>query len=215
MTHRIAGPLVFMAATVCGQAAPAEMPAGLFRGSFVSWSGSMASGEFTIRTSQNADLFCYFDSHSYMERDHRRIPVASLAAGEKLEILADHKPGSSTCYARTVAVIDMAAERAASERARQAKPLPAAGRPLFFTPRGDRTLAGMVVGVTARTLTLKTTSGHTTLALRPDTSYVSDGIRSGPTDLRVNTRVFVRAGRTIDGAIEAYQVMWGEILDVQ
>jgi hypothetical protein len=30
----------------------------------------------------------------------------------------------------------------------------------------------------------------------------------------VNTHVFVRAGQSWDGFVEAYQVMWGEILDV-
>jgi hypothetical protein len=215
----VAGTFLLLAASISAQSvppsAPMEMPAGLFRGTFVRWSGSAAAGDFTVRTGQNAELFCYFDSHSYMERDHRRIAVASLAAGDHLEILADHKPGSSTCYARTVAVIDMAAEHAAAERARQAKVEPAGVRPLFFTPRGDRTIAGMIVRVSARALTLKNSSGETTLALRPDTSYLNDGVRTSPADLHVNTRVFVRAGRTIEGAIEAYQVMWGAILDVQ
>jgi hypothetical protein len=31
----------------------------------------------------------------------------------------------------------------------------------------------------------------------------------------VNTRVFVRAGRTLDGSIQAYQIMWGEIVGAQ
>jgi hypothetical protein len=33
--------------------------------------------------------------------------------------------------------------------------------------------------------------------------------------LTVNTRVFVRAGRNLEGGIEAYQVVWGEIAGVQ
>jgi hypothetical protein len=150
-----------------------------------------------------------------MERDHGRIPVSSLNAGEKVEILADHRPGSSTCYARTVAVIDAVAERVAAERARQARSPLASARTLFFTPTGDRALAGMVVRLTSRALTLRTRTGETTLTLRPDTRYLNDGVRTNLDDLRVNTHVFIRAGKSIEGVLEAYQVMWGKILDVQ
>jgi hypothetical protein len=31
----------------------------------------------------------------------------------------------------------------------------------------------------------------------------------------VNTRVFVRAGRALDGDVEAYQVMWGDVVGAQ
>ena len=230
LTHGIAAPLVWAMATILGQtapsdqttplaqgspeAAPTEMPAGLYRGSFVAWSGSPTSGNLTIRTSQSTDLFCGFDSHTYMERDHRRVSVSSLNVGEKIEILADHKPGSSTCYARTAAVIDAVSERVAAERARQAKSQLTSARTLFFTPTGDRTLSGIVIKLNSRALTLKTRQGETTLALRPDTRYLDDGVRTNPADLRVNTHVFIRAGKTIEGALEAYQIIWGEILDV-
>jgi hypothetical protein len=190
--------------------APTEMPPGLFRGAVVSWSGTAASGDLTIRSGQNASLFCYFDSHSYLERDHRRIAVSSLSPGERVEILADHKPGFNTCYARTIAVIDQATERA-MERARQTRTQPVA-RTSFFTPVGDRAFAGMVIRITNRALTLRTRAGETTLVLRPDTRYLDDGVRLDAAALHVNTRVFVRAGKTIEGVLEAYQVMWGEIL---
>src|SRR5215831_7488350 len=191
-------------------AAPAEMPPGLFRGSVVNWSGTTTAGDLSIRAGQNASLFCYFDSHSYMERDHRRIAVSSLNPGERVEILADHKPGFNTCYARTIAVIDPATERA-MERARQARTQPVA-RTSFFTPAGDRTFAGMVIRITNRALTLRTRAGETTLALRPDTRYLDDGVWLDAAALHINTHVFVRAGKTIEGVLEAYQVMWGEIL---
>jgi len=31
-------------------------------------------------------------------------------------------------------------------------------------------------------------------------------------DLKPNTRVFVRAGKNLEDQIEAYQIVWGEIL---
>ena len=115
---------------------------------------------------------------------------------------------------RTVAVIDAVAERVAAERARQAKSRPTATRPPFFTPAGDRTLSGIVTQLTSFAVTLRTRAGVTTLALRPDTRYLEDGVRADQTALRVNARVFVRAGKTIEGVLEAYQVMWGAILDI-
>src|SRR5262249_48056835 len=154
--------------------------------------------------------------HSYMEREHHRISAASIGTGEPVEVLADHKPGSRACYARIVQVINPIEERAAAERARLRKAeAPAPRSSLFFTPRGDRTLAGMVVSMTAQLLTVRTRTGEISLHLRPDTRYLDEGIRTDPAALTVNTRVFVRAGRTIEGLIEAYQVMWGKILDVE
>jgi len=196
------------------------MPSGIFRGAFQGWLGTNAAGDLTIRTDApgaSADLVCHYDSHSYVARDRHRIAVSSLKTGETLEVLADRRLGSSACYARMVQVIDLQAERLAAERARHshepgAHEQSAGLRSVFFTPRGDRTLAGVVVRLTSRLLTLKTNGGETTLALRPDTRYVGDGMRAEPADLRVNTHVFVRAGKTIEGGIEAYQVMWGEIL---
>lgn len=189
--------------------AQTEMPAGIFRGAMMTWQGSAAASDLTIRDAQGTDLVCHLDAHSYVEREHRRIGFGSLTQGERLEILADHKPGSRACYARTVQVIDPAAERA-----RLARKAVSPVRSLIFTPTGDRTLAGMVLRLTSRVLTLRTRNGDTTLTLRPDTRYWDDGVRTDSAALRVNTRVFVRAGRTIEGIVEAYQVMWGQILDV-
>jgi hypothetical protein len=61
-------------------------------------------------------------------------------------------------------------------------------------------------------LTLKTRAGDYTLLRRADTLYIAQGMHADPLSLRVNMRVFVRAGRNLEGAIEAYQVVWGEIL---
>ena len=192
-----------------------EMPSGIFRGALLGWQGTSAAGDLTIRNDApgaTTDLVCHYDSHSYVARDRHRIAVSSLKVGEPVEILADRRLGSISCYARMVQVINLEAERLAAERARHPHEQNSGLRSVFFTPSGDRTLAGMVVRLTSRLLILKTNSGETTLALRPDTRYLDDGVRADLADLRVNTHVFVRAGKTIEGVVEAYQVMWGEIL---
>jgi hypothetical protein len=61
-------------------------------------------------------------------------------------------------------------------------------------------------------LTLRTRRGEQHLLLRQDTRYLGDGARVDLKSLQVNTRVFVRAGRNLDQEIEAYQVIWGSIV---
>jgi hypothetical protein len=50
------------------------------------------------------------------------------------------------------------------------------------------------------------------LLLRADTRYSGDGVRVEAPEPLLNKHVFVRAGRNMYGALEAYQIVWGEIL---
>jgi hypothetical protein len=75
------------------------------------------------------------------------------------------------------------------------------------------TFSGMVVRLSPEMMVLRTRSEpRQTIQLRPDTRYVSDGVRADAADLKVNTHVFVRCGRNLDDEIEAYQVIWGGIV---
>ncbi|HEX5432079.1 MAG TPA: hypothetical protein VFW83_08945 [Bryobacteraceae bacterium] len=207
---RFAWILVF-SAPVLLLSAPAEkeMPPGIFRGAFVSWKGTPAAGQFTIRTAADALLSCHYDSLSYVGRNHERAGVAKLEPGDPLEVLADRKIGSRQCYARIVQVINpqIAREPATAKRSPRIAALP-------FAPRWDRTFAGIVIRHDGKALTIRTRTGDETMALRPDTRYLSGGLRIGPAALSINTHVFVRAGKDIYGKLEAYQVMWGDILKV-
>jgi hypothetical protein len=186
-------------------AAQTEMPVGFFRGIFAGSEGSASAGDLSVRRADNEVYVCHYDAHSYIERDHRHTTVPSLKPGEPLEVLADHKPGSSTCYARIVQVVDPEPERL---RART-RPV---SNVLGFTPKGDRAYAGLVLQVDQRSVTLRTRAGDQVLHLRPDTRYLNAGQRMDASGMTVNTRVFVRAGRDIYGNLEAYQVMWGAML---
>jgi hypothetical protein len=188
------------------------MPVGIVRGSVVSWNGSVRAGAFTIRNPQNTVYGCSFDSHTYFERDHHSIAVSKLETGDPVEVIADRKLGSSICYARIVQVIDVQAQQlAARRRPGTAKPERELYAPLFA--RGNITFGGLVLRNDPQSLTLKTRAGETTLLLRSDTRYISDGLRTDPAALPVNTRVFIRCGRDIEGHLEAFQVIWGEILN--
>ncbi len=188
-----------------------QAPIGIVRGDLVKWEASAGSGELDFKTIEGRLYQCSFDAKTYFERDNQRVAPGVMAAGDRVEIVSDHKAGSEICYARTVHVSDAVAVRTGP-----------GGRPRLrheqsptesFAPRGDMTFAGRVVRVDHDVLTLRTRAdGDKLILLRQDTRYIGDGQRVEPAGLKRNTRVFVRAGRNLDNDIEAYQVVWGEIV---
>jgi len=196
--------MIAIAALTAPLCAPADMPKGLFRGQMVSWEGSTAKGVLLARNTAGIVEGCGYDSLSILELSRQRITVAKLEAGDPLEIITDHKPGSYDCYIRLLQVIPPGPPPG------RVKPV-AATRPVLDWPRGDRTVSGVIVRRDARTITLRTRDGEQTLLLRKDTRYLGDGAQQDAAAALVNTRVFVRAGRDLEGGVEAYQVMWGEI----
>ncbi len=198
---------IFGAACACAQP-PA--PAGVLRGDFLAWSGTAAAGEITLRTVPEMRVFqCAFNSLTWVERDGARATIARIDPGERMELVADRIPGRTGCYARMVRVIDVV--HAAYVRSRLQHHVKLAGYP----PRGDFTFAGVVERIDDDTLVLKTADRqHETLLLRSDTRYMGNGLLENASAVHRHMRVFVRAGRTNNGAMEAYQVMWGQILKV-
>jgi hypothetical protein len=196
------------AGIVLGQIAA---PIGIVRGELVGWSGTVSRGDMQVRGSDGNVVTCGFDGKTYFEKDSQRIAPAAMAGGDRIEMVADRTPGATACYARTVHVIDPTVLRRAPNpriRFREA-PNPTEK----FAPRGDLTFAGVVVRVNPDSLVLKTRAeGEKILLLRADTRYFGEGLRVEPGALQVRTRVFVRGGRNLDGDVEAYQIVWGEIL---
>jgi hypothetical protein len=202
--------LALAIAATAALSAQNRMPVGIVRGDVVAWQGNSTAGELQIKNPDNVVYDCQYDVRTYFERDLHRISVAGLRAGDPVEVVADRKPGTSVCYARTVHVVDAHfLQPAPGQRLRlRSAPSPTEA----WAPRGDMSISGMVVQRAKYTLTLKTRTGTETLLLRPDTRYVGAGLRVAAESLEINQRVFVRAGRNLDGDVEAYQVMWGEIL---
>ena len=196
---------VIAAAALCAQE---NAPPGLLRGDFLSWTGTARNGQFLFETGVNRIYSCSFDDKTYMEREGRRIEIAQK--GEHLEIVSDRRPDSLVCYARLVHVLD-------PQRAYFApgvRPHPKTSRLIEpFGPRGTLTLSGLVMSIKANILTLKSRAGeYATIHLRPDTRYSTGGQTAEAANLRNNTLVFVRCGRTVEDEVEAYHVIWGEIL---
>lgn len=187
-----------------------QAPSGLVRGVLEGWAGTPASGELQIRSAAGALWLCAYNDKTYMEREQLRIAASSLKPGESVEMVTDRSGGP--CYARTVHVrmVSPPLPPAASLRARM-RVSRAASESIF--PRGNLTLTGIVLRLSETSLLLRTRSeGQKTVLVRHDTGFTAGGRMVDISELAVNTRVSVRAGRNLEGDIEAYQVIWGEIL---
>ena len=187
-------------------AAPADMPKGLFHGQMVSWEGSRTKGVLLAPaappvSSKAADttLSAFCSSPASASRS----PSSKRAI--RIEIITDHKPGSRDCYIRMLEVVPPAPPPS------RVKPV-AAPRPTFDLPRGDRTISGVIIRRDAR-------SHHTPHARGRADGAASQGYslprRRRPAGCRRGTgrtrASSCAPGPTLDGGIEAYQVMWGEI----
>ena len=206
-TMRLFG-MIAIAVATAPLCAPADMPRGLFHGQMVSWEGSADQGHsagtqhrghrrrLRIRLPEHCRAFP--PAHHRGEARTRRSPRDHHRSQARLAgLLHPH------------AACDSAGSSSESREAR------AATRPTFDLPHGDRTISGVIIRRDARSLTLRTRDGEQTLLLRKDTRYLGDGAQQDAAAALVNTRVFVRAGPNLYGGIEAYQVMWGEIVGVQ
>jgi len=199
-----------MVAFACAATAQENGPIGVLRGNLVAWNGTARAGTLEFNSSGGRLLQCSYDDKTWFERENQRIAVSGMSVGERIELVADRNPPSPACYARTVQVFDV-----------RVPTRTAAGKPRLlsssvtdsFAPRGDMTIAGIVLGIDGNWLKLRTRNdGHREVLLRPDTRYLGYGTPADRASLRQQTVVFVRAGRNLDGDVEAYQVIWGEIL---
>jgi hypothetical protein len=185
------------------------VPPAILRGTLVSVETGNP-GSLAIRTVEDKTFRFRFDGRTYIERERRRIAAASIHPGEGVEVLSEPGPEGGVRYARIVHLFD------AQDSARRYLP---AWRDDYrdplenLAPRGNLTFAGVLRSVRNGRLVLRTRlDGDQTIALRADTRFLKDGDTVTVSALAANVRVFVRAGRNLDGEIEAFQVVWGEIL---
>ena len=185
-------------------------PLGIAAGDMEDWDGGPSSGHFRVRTEEKLVYNFLFDSRTHFEREQQRISVSTLKKGEWLVIVADRGPAPDVRYARIVRAFNP-----------DRKPDPPVARkfPHYrgptedFIPRGNLTYSGMVTKITSSSLAVRTRSeGEKIFVLRPDTRYMEGGSLTEISTLKENARVFVRAGRNLDGILEAYSVISGEIL---
>jgi hypothetical protein len=200
--------LILLSTTLAAQTPP---PAGLMRGRILECEVEGARGEISIRTATYQVFRFAFDRITYFEREKQRIDAGDLEAGDMVEVVSDRTPGLTLRYARTVHVI--------SPPVRSRPPLTAGRLRVYrspvehLVPIGNLTFAGVVFRVTPERLVLHTRDGGEKIfLLRQDTRYLDGGKMVEGTTLKPNMRVFVRAGKTLYDEIEAYQVIWGRMI---
>ena len=189
--------------------AQSSLSAGLVRGVLLERDAGVSSGQISVRNSDNQVLRYQFDRKTYVEREKQLIDVARLSPGDKVEVVSDVVSGSPIRYARTIHVLEAPApvRPPSANRARTYRP----GEDHVLT--GSLTFSGVVFRANADRVVLHTRGGDQTLLLRIDTRYLQDGEIVESASLKPNMRVFIRAGRDLYGQVEAYQVIWGKILE--
>src|SRR5437764_4693980 len=167
----------------------------------------------TLGDEENHSFRFVTDARTFIERDHQRITCAKLSGGDRMEIVSDRSTEPGARYARLVSVInaDLRPRRRPPIVARA--PLKYDDPTLRFAPRGSLTFTGVVLRLESTGLVLRTRmDGEKWIVVRRDTSFREDGLQVEPSSLQSSTRVFVRGGTNLDGQVEAYEVVWGEIL---
>ncbi len=201
--------LLMWACMVCGAQTAPESPA-IVRGVLLERDAPVGSGEFSVRMPDNQVFRYHFDAKTYVERESHMIDVRRLQPGDKIEVVSDTVPGSILRYARTIHVIEdpPPPPRSLTSRMRASRAL---DRSL---PTGNLTYSGVVFRVTPERLVLHMREGaDQSILLRKDTRYLQNGETVEAESLKPNMRVFVRAGKDLYDQVEAYQVIWGTILD--
>lgn len=198
---------VLLAAASWGQEAT---PAGILRGTVIE-SGEGAAGQIAVRVEDNRVYRLRYDARTWAEREGRQVAIRDIRPGDKVEIISDRSADPVLAYARRISVTR-------DEPTRVRRRLPRLGRvyrspydDLF--PRGNLTFSGNIAEISPGSIMLRAQGkGPTRIALREDTRFLGNGDELSAADLPMNARVFVRAGKNLDGEIEAYQVVWGSIL---
>lgn len=185
------------------------MPNGYFHGTLLSLQGTTAEGVLTVRAANGTVFDCGYDAKTYAELSKQRISPSKLVAGDPLDVLIDHSGRTRTCYLRIVRVLaaaDLRPNRPAAVQKAPARNL---------TPAATFTLSGIVVSKGNGVITVRGRDREETMHVRRDTRFFGEGVRTDLSGLALNQRVFVEAGRNLDGELEAYQVTWGGILTVR
>lgn len=192
-----------------GLMAQETAPIGIVRGVLV----ECDSTQLTVRTTTNHVFRFVIDRKTFIERDNFRVDCSKLDKGEALEIVSDRSADPAVRYARLISVVnpELRSRRRMLRSIRA--PIPYEDPTLSIAPRGSLTFTGVVLRVDGDGLVLRTrVDGEKWILVRQDTRYREDGLQVESSSLHSSTRVFVRAGTNLDGEVEAYEVVWGEIL---
>lgn len=81
---------------------------------------------------------------------------------------------------------------------------------------GNLLFTGIILRVEEGSIVLRNRSGvRQVIQLRQDTRYIGSGLPDMRQAMPMGRPVQVRAGKTFEGDVEAFTIMWGEILRVR
>jgi hypothetical protein len=190
--------------------AGAQFPAPQQAGVLLERDSNVDSGEFAIRAPDNQVYRYRFDARTLVERDTFTGGMGHLRVGDRVTVDSDPVPCSLLRYARNIHVSNSSPPMTLADTRLRSTAFPL----LDLSPRtGNLTFAGVVARLNGDSLVLRTRDGEQTLLIRHDTRYVDNGDTVEAAQLRPNMRVFIRAGRNLYEQVEAYQVIWGSILE--
>ena len=198
--------VLFAAVFLSPLGAEDQLPSGIVRGKITEPSIGTLRGSFLLTDELGRALRCTYDERTWFESQRVRVTLTAFTPQDSVEVLVNRGQNQG-CHARTV--------RLAEPNAPAQNPR----RPVYrsvtehLMPRGDLVFSAVVTALTAEIVSLRTrTEAPRPFRLRPDTRFLENGVASVQANLSVNQRVFVRAGKSVEGGLEVYQLIWGEIL---
>lgn len=196
-------------------AAQSAIPPAYVEGVLLERDPQTISGEFSVRLPDDQVYRFLFNAKTAVDRNHQPMDVSRMQLGERIAVISEDIDGSLLHFARTIHVLFPAppkpeiSQRSNREYFNSADREPSFDRFIFATSSG---VAGVVSRINPDRVILHTRTGDQTILLRPDTRYFDDGSAVAASALKPNMRVYIRTGRTLYNEMEAYQVVWGEIL---
>jgi hypothetical protein len=195
-------------------AAAQTPPPGFTRGVILECDSQTATGEVAIRAADNQVFRYQFDAKTYAERDDQLIQAFRLKPGEKVEVVSDRSPAYTLRYARTIHVVQPLPPARPLTMGRYRAPNPGNSNGARLDQLSTLTFAGVVFRLNGERVVLHTReTGEQSILLRADTRYLREGETVEAKDLKPNMRVYVRAGKNLYDEVEAYQIVWGTILN--
>lgn len=185
---------------------------GFARGTVLVRTAEEPLSDFTLKAANNAIYRFHCDGKTWIEREQERVQASGLRAGELLEVVSDRDPYNlhPLHYARMVQVITETRRRPRISNGLY-KLLRSNGSKITETT--NLTFAGIVIGLVGERMVLRTRlDGEKTIYLRPDTQCLMEGSEVDAATILPNTRVFVEVVADSNDQLEAYRVVWGEIL---
>jgi hypothetical protein len=192
----------------------AEIAPGMrtFKGELIQWKIQGLAGDMALRSEESGVERCRVLAASRLIRSGIRIHPHGVRLGDTVEVVGDYSAGPDRCTVRQLFIRQYEGERRMVNGKYRFNLYPRAYLDGLWA-RGLLTFSGVVGRMENGRLVLRLRERRErSFALRDDTLFQSEGRLVGRDELETFTPVFVRASRTADGDLEAYQVMWGRIL---